>query len=107
LGLKRARVMGYGGVKKKSVINSDSKSNPQFSWFCDNPRLPRKHRGICGARTRRDTACQAPPVWNKASDKARNGRCKLNGGLSTGPKTDAGREAIRESNRKRKNISSD
>jgi hypothetical protein len=25
-------------------------------------------------------------VWNKAKDEARNGRCKLHGGLSTGPK---------------------
>jgi hypothetical protein len=41
----------------------------------------------CGARTRRGTACQAPAM--------RNGRCRLHGGLSTGPKTAAGIERIR------------
>lgn len=66
------------------------------------PRLRRKERGVCGSKTRRGTACQAPPVWNKSTDKARNGRCKLHGGLSTGPKTEPGREAIRVSNRNRK-----
>ncbi|WP_414092957.1 HGGxSTG domain-containing protein, partial [Legionella feeleii] len=37
----------------------------------------------------------------KNKDKPVNGRCKLHGGKSTGPKTEAGREAIRESNRRR------
>lgn len=33
----------------------------------------------CQARTRKGTPCQAPAGWN--------GRCKLHGGLSSGPKT--------------------
>lgn len=73
-----------------------------FSWYCRNPNTPRSQRGICQAKTRKGTPCQAPPVWNKARNKARNGRCKLHGGLSTGPITETGREAIRESNRRRK-----
>ena len=48
------------------------------------------------------TYCQAPAVWNKITDEAVNGRCKLHGGLSTGPKTSRGKEAIRQSNRTRK-----
>jgi hypothetical protein len=40
-------------------------------------------------------------VWNKAKDIPRNGRCKLHGGLSTGPNTEVGKNAIRDSNRKR------
>lgn len=75
-----------------------------FSLYCRNPNTPRSQRGVCQARTRKGTPCQAPPVWNKARDKARNGRCKLHGGLSTGPRTQEGKEAIRESNRKRKKI---
>lgn len=67
-------------------------------------KIARKKRGVCGARTRRNTPCQAPPVWNKSQDKARNGRCKLHGGLSTGPKTEAGKEAIRTSNKRRAKI---
>lgn len=75
--------------------------NINFSWFCNAPKVPRKDRGMCGAKTRKCTPCQAPPVWSKAKDKARNGRCKLHGGFSTGPKTEAGREAIQASNRRR------
>lgn len=72
-----------------------------ISVWTNDPCLPRKQRGTCNAKTRMDTLCQAPPVWNKMRDKPMNGRCKLHGGKSTGPKTEAGRDAIRESNRRR------
>lgn len=72
-----------------------------ISLFANDPKMPRKKRGTCDAKTRRNTLCQAPPVWDKSKDKPVNGRCKLHGGKSTGPKTEAGREAIRESNRRR------
>ena len=49
------------------------------------PPFPDVLRGMtCGARTRAGTPC-------KRSDLMRSGRCKLHGGLSTGPKTDGGR----------------
>ncbi len=41
----------------------------------------------CSAKTRRGTRCQCPAM--------RNGRCRLHGGLSTGPKTPEGIERIR------------
>jgi hypothetical protein len=41
----------------------------------------------CGAKTRRGTACQCPAM--------KNGRCRLHGGLSTGPKTAEGIERTR------------
>lgn len=34
------------------------------------------------------------PVWNKSQGKARNGRCKLHGCLSTSSKADAGRDMM-------------
>lgn len=40
----------------------------------------------CGARTRRGTACIRKALAN--------GRCANHGGLSTGPKTMAGRKSI-------------
>ena len=40
---------------------------------------------ICGARTRSGTPCKIRAIYN-------NGRCKLHGGLSTGPKTKAGKK---------------
>ncbi len=72
-----------------------------ISLLANDPKKPRKSRGTCGAKTRKGLPCQAPPVWNKSTDKAKNGRCKLHGGMSTGARTDKGREAIRESNRRR------
>ena len=41
----------------------------------------------CGARTRRGTACQKSPVAGRP-------RCRLHGGLSTGPKTPEGKARI-------------
>ena len=41
----------------------------------------------CGAKTRRGTRCRCPAMPN--------GRCRLHGGLSTGPKTAEGIERIR------------
>ena len=48
----------------------------------------------CGAKTRKGTPCRCQPEPGKT-------KCRLHGGKSTGPRTEAGREAIRESNRKR------
>jgi hypothetical protein len=42
----------------------------------------------CGAKTRSGTACQCPAMPN--------GRCRLHGGLSTGPKTADGIRRIQE-----------
>jgi hypothetical protein len=42
----------------------------------------------CGAMNRRGTPCQCPAM--------RNGRCRLHGGLSTGPRTEIGLERMRK-----------
>jgi hypothetical protein len=52
-----------------------------------NPPGDFSNAARCGAKTRRGTPCQ-----NGAMP---NGRCRLHGGLSTGPKTAAGIERIR------------
>jgi len=44
----------------------------------------------CGARTRRDTPCRQPAMPN--------GRCKMHGGKSTGPRTPEGLGRSRRSN---------
>ena len=41
----------------------------------------------CLAKTRKGTACQKPPIKGKR-------RCRLHGGLSTGPKTAEGKARI-------------
>lgn len=47
---------------------------------------PKRSRPRCGAKTRAGISCQAPVLPN--------GRCKLHGGRSTGPKSQAGRDRI-------------
>ncbi len=55
-------------------------------------RFTRARHGVftarpkCGALTRRDTPCKRKALAN--------GRCPNHGGLSTGPKTEAGRRRI-------------
>ena len=51
---------------------------------CLGPERPLQS---CGARTRRGTACQKPPLTGKT-------RCRLHGGLSTGPRTAEGKARI-------------
>jgi hypothetical protein len=43
----------------------------------------RKNRAKCGARTRKGTPCQATVVYSRT-------RCRLHGGMSTGPRTPEG-----------------
>jgi hypothetical protein len=55
-----------------------------------------RRRGLrCGARTQKGTPCRMKPV------SERKGRCRLHGGLSTGPKTAEGRARIAEAQRRR------
>ena len=44
----------------------------------------------CGARTRKGARCQGPAMTN--------GRCRMHGGLSTGPRSEEGLERCRTSN---------
>jgi len=54
-----------------------------------------RNKIICGAKTRKDTPCQAKALLN--------GRCRNHGGLSTGPRTLEGKArslaALRDGNR--------
>ena len=54
------------------------------------PVTPKSERPRCGAKTRAGGRCKAPAVWNRRDDVARNGRCRMHGGLSTGPRTEEG-----------------
>lgn len=55
---------------------------------------PKTQRPLCGARTRSGTGCKARCVVGKR-------RCRMHGGLSTGPKTTEGRARIAAAQRKR------
>jgi hypothetical protein len=62
------------------------------SYLRHRPR--RKDRPVCGAKTRAGRPCRMRVEFGKA-------RCRLHGGLSTGPKTEAGRARIAEAQRRR------
>lgn len=49
------------------------------------------NRPRCGARTRAGGECAAPAVWDAKAGKPVNGRCRMHGGLSTGPRSAEGR----------------
>lgn len=51
----------------------------------DLPKTPR-----CGARTRRGTSCLGPAM--------KNGRCRMHGGCSTGPRTPGGLARSKKAN---------
>lgn len=61
---------------------------------CHGRPLPEDLRPECGAKTKAGEPCQAPVVPGKR-------RCRGHGGLSTGPKSNEGRERIREAQRLR------
>lgn len=63
----------------------------------DIAHTPKINRPKCGARCRDGHACLATVVDGTL-------RCRLHGGLSTGPRTPEGRAAIADSNRRRARI---
>jgi hypothetical protein len=56
--------------------------------------LPQKQRPVCGAQNRQGKPCSVKVEPGKR-------RCRFHGGLSTGPKTAAGRARIAEAQRRR------
>jgi excisionase family DNA binding protein len=62
---------------------------PGRGWLRNgNPVGDPRSSPRCGARTRKGTACQGPAVRGRR-------RCRMHGGVSTGPRTAEGRERIR------------
>lgn len=57
--------------------------------------LWKKNRPLCGAKTRVGGSCKAKAVVDKWG-KPVNGRCRMHGGLSCGPRTEEGRQRSRE-----------
>jgi len=49
-------------------------------------------RDHCGARCRDGHLCRAKAAWNRNMGKQSN-RCRMHGGASTGPRTEAGKAA--------------
>ena len=73
----------------------------------ERKRTPKVEMPGCGARCRDGTPCQAPAVWDYANDRPRNGRCRMHGGLSTGPRTSEGKRRSREGARRGARVSAE
>src|SRR5262249_25517126 len=88
-------------VKRKWDV--DTRRNGAKNFMSNIPNAPKKgifrgRRGDpqkcqkCGARTRRGTPCQLPAERNPYT--GRRSRCRLHGGLSSGPQTPEGRGRV-------------
>lgn len=78
-------------------MTEDEKRALWRQWCKQGGDFPPECQGMtCGARTRAGTPC-------KRRDLCRSGRCKLHGGLSTGPRTVKGkRRSARNGKRMKK-----
>jgi hypothetical protein len=57
-------------------------------------RVFKRELPLCGARCRDGHACRARAAWDWWHEGPRNGRCRMHGGRSTGPRTQEGRDRI-------------
>jgi hypothetical protein len=53
---------------------------------------------LCGAKTRAGWPCRGVPVYRPTGYRGK-ARCRMHGGRSTGPRTEAGKAAVAASNR--------
>jgi hypothetical protein len=83
-----------GTIDAEAALSPERERELREQLTDDSALLPR----ICGAHTRRGTACMCKKLY-------KNGRCKFHGGLSTGPKTPKGkaRAALNLPNAKKEN----
>ncbi len=113
----RVRYTGYAPPKSSRIMDSKTdqfggRRGPELvTWLAEMfpnadirvgfLRTQRPDRQRCDARCRDGHACKAPAVWDAERDRPVNGRCKLHGGLSTGPKTPEGKRRCAEGRRAR------
>ena len=79
---------------KNCLAGATCRALRALGQFGDRSPMPRKRRPLCGARNRQGKPCSVRVVLGKR-------RCRFHGGLSTGPKTEAGRARIAEAQRQR------
>ncbi len=83
--------LGLGPLSDPVLGNNCTATRARYGVLLDGmaqvpPLIPRSLLQ-CGAKTRRGTPCRCRPVPGKR-------RCKFHGGMSTGPKTEAGKQRI-------------
>lgn len=65
-----------------------------------NEDLWKKNRPLCGAQCRNGRSCKARVVVDSKTGEPINSRCRMHGGLSTGAKTQTGKDKSREAARR-------
>lgn len=63
--------------------------------------LWKRNRPPCGAKCRDGSSCKAKVVWDNKHNNPINSRCRMHGGLSSGPKTKEGLERLRKASSNR------
>jgi hypothetical protein len=76
------------------VAGCDISTGETRSWWSPAKRERLRCEDTCRDRT----SCKVPLVWDGRLDRPVNRRCRVHGGLSTGPKTQEGRRRIAGSN---------
>jgi hypothetical protein len=86
-----------GEVREVRTVGVDGQERTEYRRWRPTKRLRRLLAGDareCGAKTRQGTPCRMQALSGRQ-------RCRLHGGASTGPRSEAGRVAIAASNRRR------
>ena len=88
----------YYARARRGVLDRNTENDVINRFFTGSTRATllriSNRRVICGAKTRKGTPCKAKSEPGKK-------RCRLHGGLSTGPKTEEGRRRIAAAQRQR------
>jgi hypothetical protein len=84
--IRREIMLDKNAAKRRAMFYIDNGYLPPETPLPPLPEFPPECRGmICGGKSRRTgNPCQSRMLYT-------NGRCKWHGGLSTGPKTAAGK----------------
>jgi hypothetical protein len=69
------------------LIRLSSLTIQKIKYGQQSMKEARNNNPLCGARTRSNNPCAKHPIKGKR-------RCRLHGGLSTGPRTEAGKAKI-------------
>jgi hypothetical protein len=94
--MTRDHLQGLSDRKKLRFLTLTLASMRKPLW-----RVFKHEKPKCGAKTGRGTPCQAPAAWDKYRCGIANGRCRMHGGLSTGPRTEEGLWRVSEAQKKR------
>jgi hypothetical protein len=81
----------FGELKSERLLLLEIETQLLTHLRGEGGLTPKPKRPRCGAMCRTGLTCKASAVWDRQRNEPRNGRCRMHGGLSTGPRTPEGR----------------